>query len=483
MVAPYQQLTIRDPGLGLVGASDARFVYLGCASKGALNTIVPLTSPAAVEDTFGDGPLPEALALALSLSGGPVYGCRLAATVVGTAGTVLPARVGTSTGTVTVAGAPYDGYQVLVEILSTGTVGVATFRYSLDKGRTFSPGYTIPLAGVYSIARTSLTVTFVPGAGPVMFERGDVHAFDTTAPHYTGTELALGCDAVTAFLSVQPAIEFDVLVFTGRNLTGTAAATLAGALGVKLDGFENSYHYMRAIIDMGSGDTPANILTAWASFAHRRISPVYGDAVTPSAKGYTGFGAPLTPLLRSAAAFVQGQLVSTDPAAYVVGPLPVLAISYDEFVSALLDDAKASTARTWPGASGFYITNMRLKSPAGSDYEFWQDGRVMDLACRTTIKAQYPFMSAGFATNPNGTIEEGEARTCEAGVYDQLRAQLLDPKRLNGKRGHVSAVEYVVDRENQYALTRVLQTSVAIRGLTYAKVIKTSIGFSLNVGG
>lgn len=483
MASPKITVTIRDPGLGLVRAADNKFIFFGCSNKGTVNTIVPVTTPAGVEDAFGDGPLAEALAYALSVAGGPQWGCRLTGTTAGAAGAVTPTRVGTSTGTITVAGAAYDSYEVVVEIMATGAAGVGTFRYSLDNGDTWSATLTIPSGGTYVISRTNLTLTFVPGGGPVLFERGDKHAFATTAPHYSSTELALGMDAILPFVSLQPDIDIDAVVFTGKNATGSGAATLFGALGVKLDGLAPFYRYLQAMMDLGSGDTRGNVKTAFAAVAHKFISGWWGELDLATAKGFPGWGAPRQLALNAAAGIAARELCSTDLAYFGLGPIPgATKLYYDEFVSAELDDAKISTLRTWPGASGFYINNARLKSPTGSDFEYWQEGRIVNIAARETVKGQMPFMSSGFDTNANGTIEETEALTVEAGVKDRLRAQLLDPKRVNGKKGHVSALNFTVDRTTNYALTRVVYSKTAVRPLQYAKEFVTEIGFALNVG-
>jgi len=483
MASPRITVSIRDPGLGLVRAADNKFIYFGCSSKGTVNSIVPVTTPAAVEDTFGDGPLAEALAYGLSVAGGPQWGCRLTGTVVGAAGAVTATRVSTSTGLITVAGAAFDAYEVVVEIMASGTVAVATFRFSLDGGDTWSATITVPSGGTYAIARTNLTLTFVPGAGPIMFERGDKHAFTSTAPHYSSTELALGMDAILPFVSLQPDIDIDAVVFTGKSMTGAAAATLFGALSIKLDALEPFYRYLRAILDGGSGDTRTNAKTAFAAVAHRRICVPWGELDLASGKPFPGWGAPRQLALVAVAGIAARELCSTDLAYSAPGPIPgATKLYYDEFVSAEMDDARFTTLRTWPGTTGFFINNARLKSPIGSDYEYWQEGRVVDVATRETVKGQLPFMSAGFETNVNGTIEETEALTIEAGVKDRLRAQLLDPKRVNGKKGHVSAVNYTVDRTTNYALTRVIYSKTAVRPLQYAKEFVTEIGMALNVG-
>ena len=50
-----------------------------------------------------------------------------------------------------------------------------------------------------------------------------------------------------------------------------------------------------------------------------------------------------------------------------------LRIGHDEFTAnAGLNDAKIGTMRTYPNLTGFFLTNVFLRSALGSDFEFWQ---------------------------------------------------------------------------------------------------------------
>src|SRR5687767_5881124 len=97
-------------------------------------TLYSFTRKTDAVDTLGQGPLTEHVCKALDLGGGPVYAMRLAQSSAGAAGSVTKSAVagGTGTGTVTVWGAAFDAYNVRIEILTTGTVAVATFRYTLN---------------------------------------------------------------------------------------------------------------------------------------------------------------------------------------------------------------------------------------------------------------------------------------------------------------------------------------------------------------
>lgn len=480
---PGQELRFRDPGLGLVELSGTTFLYIGASEKGPLNEVRALSSPAALVDLYGEGPLPEGAATSLSVAGGPIYCCRVAGTVAGTTGAVTKTAIGTSTGTVAAAGAAFNRFDVVVEITKSGSVATGEFRYSLDGGRTFSESLTIPSGGTYAIPRTNVTLTFTPGAGPMNFEKGDLFKATTTAPHYSTTELALAIDALRTYLGSAPVFTLDGIVLSGINATGSAAATMFGAFAAHLTSLESIFRYVGGIMDAGSGDTRANVKTALAAVASTRVSAVYGEATVGSSKSFTGYGSPRVPLLNAVAARCAQTLMSTDPARFADGPLTnVLAITHDEFVTEEMDSAKITTARTFPGTAGFFITNARMKSAVGSDYLYWQHRRVMDVAARTTIAAQQQFINVELVTNPDGSIEEREALRIEAVVRAQLDAVLLQPKNASGRRGHATAIDYRVDRLANILQTQIVPTSVAVQPLAYAKRLSTEIGFALNVG-
>jgi hypothetical protein len=184
-----------------------------------------------------------------------------------------------------------------------------------------------------------------------------------------------------------------------------------------------------------------------------------------------------------AAARAAASLISTDLARFASGALTgVTAISFDEFKQGVIDDAKFGSLRTFQGVEGFYITNARLKSPIGSDFEFWQHGRIMDEACRILYQAQLRFLSAGVRTNNGtGTIDERDAVRIEKEVTAQLEAVLLQPKNAEGFSGHVSALSYRVSRTQNVLTTKVLATELAIRPLGYPKTITTTVGYATNV--
>lgn len=474
---PRQEVFIRDPGLGTTPEAITTPLYMGVSEKGPVEQIQSFTNKADVIDTFGQGPLSEDLCRALDIAGGPVLGVRIDGSVAGTAGSVTKTAVagGTGTGTVTVAGAPYDAYEVHVKITKTGTLGTAEFQYSLDDDVTDSEVFLVPGSGTFPIPDTNLTLTFVPGGGPVFFEAGDLHEFDCTAPFFSTVDLS---DAVTAILA-DPT-EFAFVVLTGDSATAAAAATLFAAVAVHATSLENQFRYTGWIMDGGSRENDrAAAITDHAASANSRVCLVYALCQVTSSKPIQGFGTPRRSGVTVVGSRAAASLVSTDLARFASGNLVgVESIQDDEFRSPLLGPQKFTTLRTWQGFPGFYIENANIKSPAGSDFVYWQHRRVMDLACDTTVKAQYPIISKGFRVNDDGTINETDARSAEADVRSALRGNLKDPTNAEGTPGHVSDFGYNIDRKNDVLGTSRVKSKVAIRPLAYAKVLETEIGFS-----
>jgi len=480
MAIPGQSITTRDPGLGIPAEGPSAPIVLGCSSAGTINTVYSFSNKADVVDTLGEGPLPECICAMGDAGGWPIRAMRVTGGTAASCGAVTPNRVGTSTGTITVTSqVPYDAYEVIVEITKTGTVGVGEFRYSLDDGRTFSEIRTIPSGGTFAIPRTNITMTFVPGAGATYFEDGDLHEFDCVAPLYTTANLAT---AITALLA-DP-VEFTFMVLTGEHADAADAATMFAALDTHLSSLANAFKFARAIMDAGT-DTTANVLTDLAAVvSSTRVAAVYDDADMSSSKAFEGWGTPKQAALVAAAARAHSVLPSTDIARKASGALTgVVAISHDEFRTEVRDAATISTLRTWQGSPGFYVCNLRLKSPPGSDFIYFQHGRLMDIACDTVQKAQQNFSSIGIRTNADGTIDERDALRLEKPVNGALSAELLEPDNAEGTRGHVSALQYRIDRTNNVQTTFTLRSKVAIRPLGYAKQLVTELGYALNVGG
>jgi Protein of unknown function (DUF2586) len=478
MAIPGQVITVNDPGLGVVEATITTPWIMGVAEKGTVTAPASVSTKSDAIATWGEGPLTEAVCHILDIAGGPVIGQRITGSVAGASGAVTPTRVTTSTGTVVVTvGVAKHDYEVQIIVLKTGTVGVGTFKYSLDDGYTFSEELVIPSGGAFIIPTTGLTVTFTAGLGPLFFEKGDRFEFDCTAPFYSTTNVA---DCFTALKA--SGLDFAFIVLVGKATLATDAATMFAALATQLAGLETIFKYARAMMDAGKEATPATI-TAFASAANSRILVSYGDTDMASSKAFTGWGTPKLSALLPIAARAARSLISTRLGRFASGPLTgLVAISHDEFKTEVMDQNKFATLRTFPGVPGFYITNGRMKSSSGSDFRLWMYGRIMDVACSTVYRAQLQFLNKGVRTTPKGTINDKDAASMESMVKAQLDAVLTEPLNAEGSKGHVSARNYKIDRLNNIQQTNILQATIAIRPLGYAEQIVATIGFALNVG-
>lgn len=151
-------------------------------------------------------------------------------------GAVTATRTSTSTGTLVLSGSPLLNAAVRVQILTTGTLGAASFRYSLDGGATYSINLLVPASGVYIIAGTGITLTFVPGPGVLYFEAGDRFDFSATAAakvRYTvyglTQQLAQGTGTVTPSGLAGARYALAVRIAQGGALgTATYQASLNG---------------------------------------------------------------------------------------------------------------------------------------------------------------------------------------------------------------------------------------------------------------
>ena len=479
MTLPAQTLTVLDPGLGRVAIAPDSPLYLGPApgGSGVVDTLYSFSRLNDVPDVLGHGDLAADVAKALSERGGPVLAMPTASSTADTTSAVTQSGAGPA---MTVAGTPRALYTARVEIMSGGDEGVATFRYTLDmhsvaggsNAPTWSATRTIPSGGSFVAGDSGLTLTFPSGT----YVLGETYDFTTTPALPNNTDVG---DAATALLALT-GTEFPLLTVSATLDDAAAAASLAAAVGGHGTSLANQFRYARALVDIGSGDTTANVLgESWTS---RRVAPCYGYALTSAVQPYEAYSVRKVGCYSDVAARAARVLVSTDLARFAEGALGgVQRIDFDGFDDASLDNAGITTLRTWPGIPGFYVANARLKSPAGSDFTDLHFGKLMDLACRTVYRAQLPFIAEGFRTNSDGSINELDKADVEGAVLRALSDALLVPKNARGVSGHVSAVSYVIDPTHNLNSTNTILVNVGIRPLGYAKFIDTQIGFALNV--
>lgn len=461
---PDVKTTVRDGALGIVPANTSGVqAKIGTSSLGTTNTVYSISDMQTLKDTLGTGPLVEAAAIALKEGGGPVMCVRAPGSTAGAMGAITAVKTGTAT--LAVTGAALDAYLLRVEIITGGATlvaGTATFRYSLDNGRTWSGELALPTSGVYAIPNTGLTLTWTYTSGTA-FVAGDYWTGTGTGPSFTLSEAMTALDALLADTS-----DFALVHIVGAPATAGDAATMFAAFAAKLEGAATTlYRYTRGIMEVPE-DTDANLKTAFASVASTRIMVGAGFHSLISPISSTAF-------LRSAAWSVSARISKVAPGADVgetvtPGPLVgVVALSRDENKTAGLDAARFSTLRTITGTQGAYITNGRLMSPTGSDFQYIQHGRVMDIGSKTVRLGALRFLNTSVrVSSTTGRIDERDAVAIETALESQLRATL---------GANVSDVSVQVDRTTNILSTSTLFIRHRIVPLGYVKFIEQEIGF------
>lgn len=495
MALPGITNTILDGGLGVTTPASSRPLVIGPCDQGPLDTPTLISNQRQLKETFGThGPLVDCIGYILDIAGGPVLACRTSDTVAATydGGTESDIVASSGGGTdnelhvIVATSAPKLDADVVVTITEGGARGDMKFTYSLDGGETEST--EVQGATTNALGDTGITLEWDDGAIND-YTAGSTYSFEARAAMYNSADLATAHDAI----EISP-LTFDFVVYAGRAATASAAATMFSAIGTQMSAFVTMDRYYRAIMSTGE-DTAANALTAFSALTSNRIAVVHGQFRTAPVFGVPGRSVPFLPASYAAAARAAANVMSTDLAqtfgADTVGPLSgATEIDHNEYTeNAGLDDAKIGTLRTYANLVGFYITNVWLKSASGSDFEFWQHGRMMDEACKVVSARHSELISSNVVVKADGTgslvefaaqaIEKKVQRSLDAVIGSALRG--IGPTTVDGSTGHVSDQRYQVDRTNNVLSTKTLIATVTIVPRGYLKYLQTTLSYKLAV--
>ncbi len=479
MAIPNVSVTVQDGGLGLIGPSTNGIqVKVGTTSLGTNNAVYVFSDLETLRSTIGYGPAAEAAAHVLSTAGGIVKVCKVETTTAGSVGTV------TLTGTSPDPGAGFTGgakdtYSIIVQILTGGTRGTATFRISFDGGDTYSPEIATAASITTFVAETGLTVTFQTGT----YVAGDSYAATASPPVYTVSALNTALDALNASTE-----SFEFLHIVGIPADMSAYDTLAAAVSSKLSTFANSFRFTFAILELP--DVSAATVAADATFqafSDKRIGPVFGFYETIS---------PLTskqerrPFAWAYAARLSSIGLQRDPGAVADGPLPnVISITFDQRTGTTnLHDLGVTTGRTFAnavstGVPGFYVTGGRQKVGVTSDFRSVTTIRVINRACAIAYEALIQYLNADVRTtppsladdqHPEGSILEEDARSIEADIDKKLAAGLIAPD-------FAMAAKIIVNRLWDLATTETMKTNLRVRLKSYARFIDLIVAASRDI--
>lgn len=474
MTLPGVSQTVLDGQLGVSSANGGLPpVFFGTSSAGTANTLYSFAKPSAVTAAIGEGELPDALCLALQVAGGTVHAFKTAGSVAAANSAVTASGGGP---TVTVAGTATNHYDAILTIIVGGALGTATFTYTLDGGKTTSPVFTVPAGGSYLIPGTGITATFPAGT----YVADETYSFTTTPATYNSADLST---AITAALAVNELWSFAV--FTGYSATASAAATLYSAIGGHLTSFANAFRYMRAIMSTGA-DTPGDVNTAFDAVEDRRIFLAYSRSRQAIANTIVGRGNPHLPLAIQAAARCAQIKASTSPAWVDLGGLTGASeAEFDERQNGeILHSHKINAPTTYIGRSGVYLTNGLLNSPAGSDFKYWQWGRITDIASTVTYQGMLPYVNSSPRVLPNGTgfIDPRDAARMNGRVNGGLTDNLINPTTDEGTKGFVSGANFAVDQTVNILTSSTVEGATRIVPRAQTQNINTTVALTQQIG-
>lgn len=207
------------------GDVSGSILVTGCCSKGTPGKAYLLGKNSDLEGLLGVGDLVTRLRDVFATGGqNPVV---VAVPVAGLPGGYISPVVHTGSGpSATVTGLPSKSADVLVEILTGGALGTATFQTSMDGGETFGIEVPTPVNGVIAMSDTGATLTLSAGTHVT----GDTYRFVVMAPvgpvDHTGTG-SDGDIAVSGTVAAGADVVFTVVTGGGRN-EGTYKLSLDG---------------------------------------------------------------------------------------------------------------------------------------------------------------------------------------------------------------------------------------------------------------
>jgi len=475
MTQPAVAITQLDGALGVLPASaGALLAIIGPASDGPTNEPATFGRAKDVINTFGRGPMPQAAALHIERTGKPVVVIRTATTTAGAAGTVDVDDVdGTSVITVDVDPlAPYDDFDVVFEVVTGGTIGVAgiTFKYSLDGGHNYSPVTALGTANTYTIPNSGVVLNFAAGT----LVAADEATFRTTAPQWSAAELGAALDALG-----QSAVTWEIVEIVGP-LDGTSFDTVE----TKFAGFftRGKYHAWMGHFRMPTdGESEATYLaafnTAFGSKSTTFGTVCYGACDLTSAVDGRKYRRPPLFAVASREAASSHEVNAADTN---LGALVGVSIRdangnprhHDETLNPGPDDARAYVLRTWDnGPQGVYVNRPRLLSAAGSDFELLPHRRVMNIALSALRAYFIRRLSKPIQVDATtGFILEEEALDIEAGAEAAMTAVLLAKPKASG-------IQFALSRTDNLLSTKTLTGDARIIPLGYPEFINLSVGF------
>lgn len=459
---------------------------VAASSTGTVNAPAGFSRSDLAVTADGYGPLTELAAYTLNVANHPIVAVKGTAAFPGTYGSIST-TLGTGTSTVVAnASAPFDHYNVQVNIVTGGTRGTAgiVYTYSLDGGTTVSGATALGTATTLSIPNSG--VAFDIGAGTVA--TGASWQVFTERPLLNDTNVT---DALTALGTTR-------LPFEGVLIDSSATTSTVGLVDTILSGWEARGVFKFAILNSrlkiepsATGETEAAyaaaLTTTFGSQTSIRVCVGADGAHVPSPISGNTIKRPASMLLGARAMQIP---IGEDPAYVGRGPLQAAQIAdgngnpfdHDEDLYPTLDSLRLAALRSFApgGPQGVYFCNANTMQPSGGAFPYLQHIRIMNRACEIAWFILTTQLSRGVRKNPKADpvtgavyIFEPDAALIESLVNDALTQPL---------KGQVSAARFSLSRTDNLAATpTTVNGVVSIQALAYIKGFAVSAEFNKTI--
>lgn len=373
-------------------------------------------------------------------------------------------RVGSGTATLLDGSthSPVDSYDLWIKIMTAGAPGTGAFAYSLDGGNNFGGTLAIPAAGKYVVPETGLVLTF---SGT--FVKDDLYKSSVTGASYSNSDVT---NALVALIASPNNWRWAHVI--GKPSSAAAAASLAAAVDTQMTAAEAAHKYVFGVTECPQDlvtDTDTVIKTAFAAFESRRTMVCVADV---------GLISPMTgrterrPFGWAVTARMGATKMSIDPAQKDLGGLNNVDSLYrDEEQTPGLEEFGFTVARRFGSDTGYYVTSGRIKAPAGSDYSYVTNRRVMDELCSVAYAAYLLYINKAIDIDvESGFIDEAQAQEIDGVVKGKLETAVIDTDEASG-------VSAVLSREDNVLSTGTLNAEVGCIPKGYARNINVTLGF------
>lgn len=485
-------VTVNDGGGSVVVVPSSRLqAVIGCATGGTalINQVCASTQPSTLATLHGNGPLPEGAAIS-ALAGNTILSVQVPIASIGTAKAVQHVGTGTSVVTVTLdaTNGAWDDYYVVVRPAVAGTIGTSgQIQFSLDAGRSFSPNVNLGTALTYAIPSTGITLNFAAGTIVV----NDTYKFQTIGPKPNNAGVTAGIAALAASAyaglwgsihQIGPDAGADATTYDG-NLS-TAASTLdvftrmlttardANAPSAWGGSVESEATWMTTLQNDYSAVSAKRIGTGAGYYNIASAYPILGTTFRYRRPGMWAVAARVgqLPAQRMASRVSDGQLqpIIVDPSNDPSDGF----IYHDERVTPGLTNSRFQAFRTRVGkGQGFFLDLPNLMSPVGSDYQYFPQGTVIDIACDIGRQTLDDEVDDDLLLNPDGTLQQTEALRIQSACNNALKANMTDVRMC-------SSAAVVVSTSQNVRLTQKVVATLTVNGVGYVTQIDLNVGFA-----